>query len=134
MRHYRDLLASVRQRPAMHGLDGSYATINAFVLGCDAGSFGGMLTGFREWLIVRLGNGNNLGWPALVRHLAPGGWVPPLTAEADVAAVTTLFELLDEFMEKREHPDGLLTIYSDYQSWLNTQSWHRKPPAPDHTD
>lgn len=124
VRHHRDLLASIRQRPSMHGLDSSYATITAFVLGCDAGSSGGMLTGFREWLIVRLGHGNNLTWPALVRHLTPDGWTHPLTPEADAQAVTTLFQLLEEFLEQREQPDSLFKIYIAYQAWLNTQSWH----------
>jgi hypothetical protein len=110
----------------MYALDNSYATMSAFVLGCDAGSCGGMLTGFREWLIVRLGTGNNLAWTGLNLHLAPGGFVHPLTSEADVAAVTTLFDLLDEFMEQRERHDGLLAIYGEYQSWLNTQTWYRK--------
>lgn len=134
VRYYRDLLAAVRQRPTMHVLDASYATMSAFVLGCDAGSSGGMLTGFREWLIVRLGTGNNLAWTALIRHLTPGGLVHPLTAETDAAAVSTLFDLLDEFLEQRERRDGLLTIYSAYQSWLNTQSWHDQTPSPDHSD
>ena len=134
VRHYRNLLTAVRQRPSMHGLDGTYATITAFVLGCDAGSSGGMLTGFREWLVVRLDNGNNLGWPALIRHLAPQGWTHPLTPEADTEAVTALFDLLEEFLEQREQPDSLFKIYTAYQDWLKTQSWyHSEPPQPDQT-
>jgi len=132
MRHYRDLLASVRQRPSMHGLDGSCAAVTAYVLGCDAGSSGGILTGFREWLIVRLGSGSNLAWPALIRHLTPQDRTHPLTPDADAAAVTTLFQLLDEFMEQREQPDSLFKIYTAYQTWLNTQSWyHLETPEPD---
>jgi hypothetical protein len=42
-------------------------------------------------------HGNNLAWPALVRHLAPGGFVNPLTPEVGTAAVGALFHLLDEF-------------------------------------
>lgn len=134
VRHYRDLLASVRQRPHMHGLDGSYATVTAFVLGCDAGSSGGMLTGFREWLIARLGNGNNLAWPALIRHLTPAGFTHPLTPEAGAEAVTTLFQLLEEFLEQREQPDSLFKIYTSYQSWLNTQSWYHFETQADQND
>jgi hypothetical protein len=132
VRHYRDLLTAVRQRPSMHGLDGTYATMTAFVLGCDAGSSGGMLTGFREWLVVRLDNGNNLSWPALIRHLAPQGWTHPLTPGADAEAVTALFDLLEEFLEQREQRDSLFKIYTAYQEWLKTQSWHHpEPPQPD---
>lgn len=103
---------------------------SAFVLGVDAGSSGGMLAGFREWLIVRLNHGNNLVWTALVRHPAPGGFVHPLTPEADAAAVATLFQLLDEFLEVRERHGGPLKIYGAYQTWLNTQSWYHPDPSP----
>jgi hypothetical protein len=116
----------------MHGLDGSYATVTAYVLGCDAGSSGAILTGFREWLIVRPGSGSNLAWPALIRHLTPQGRTHPLTPDADAAAVTTLFQLLDEFLEQCEQPDSLLKIYAAYQTWLNTQScYHPETPEPD---
>jgi hypothetical protein len=50
----------------LHGLDGTYGAGVAFILGCDAGTSGILLSGFREWLIVRLHDGNNLSWPALV--------------------------------------------------------------------
>lgn len=75
-----------------------------------------MLADFREWLVVRPDHGNNLTWPALVRHLAPNGFVHPLTPEADSAAVGALFQLLDEFLELREGRDGPLKIYGAYQA------------------
>jgi hypothetical protein len=130
IQHYRELLAAVGQRPSAHGLDGTYASMTAFVLGCDAGSSNGMLAGFREWLIVRLDHGNNLAWPALVRHLAPNGFVHPLTPEADTAAVGALFQLLNEFLELREGRDGPLKIYGAYQAWLNAQNWYHPDPSP----
>lgn len=124
IRNHRGLLAAIRQQPAMHGIDGSFATTTAFVLGCDAGTSWSMLAGFHEWLVVRLGRGQDLTWPALVRHLAPAGWVHPLTPHADIEAVATLFQLLGEFLDQREQPDSLARIFRDYQSWLNTQSWY----------
>ncbi|OPC76773.1 hypothetical protein B4N89_45695 [Embleya scabrispora] len=135
VRHYRGMLAAVRQQPAMHGIDGSFATTTAFVLGCDAGSSWGMLTGFHEWLVTRLGKGHDLTWPVLVRHLTPAGWVHPLTPHADIEAVATLFQLLAEFLDQREQPDGLAEIFRTYQSWLNTQSWHHfETPPPNQID
>lgn len=55
----RDLVTAVRREPARHGLDGTFATATAFVLGLDAGTSGSMLTGFREWLVVRLNRDHN---------------------------------------------------------------------------
>lgn len=124
-KQYRALLTAVRREPARHGLDGTFATTTAFVLGLDAGSNWNMLAGFQEWLVVRRGTGHDLTWPILVRHLAPGGWVHPLTQQADTAAVTTLHRLLGDFFDARAQPDGLGRIFRDYQSWLTTQAWHQ---------
>jgi hypothetical protein len=120
-KHYRGLVTAVRREPARHGLDGTFATTTAFILGVDAGTSGNMLTGFREWLIVRLDRDHNLTWPALVRHLAPSGWIHPLTPRADTEAVITLHRLLAEFFDAREQPDSLAMIFRDYQSWLTTR-------------
>ncbi|MCX5497935.1 TniQ family protein [Streptomyces sp. NBC_00053] len=124
-KHYRALLTAVRREPARHGLDGSFATMTAFVLGLDAGNSWNMLSGFQEWLVVRLGRGHDLTWPVLIRHLTPGGWVHPLTAQADTEAVITLHRLLGEFFDAREQPNGLAKIFRDYQEWLTTQAWHQ---------
>ncbi|MFL9655104.1 TniQ family protein [Streptomyces sp. PB17] len=122
-KHYQNLVTAVRREPARHGLDGTFATATAFVLGLDAGTSGSMLTGFREWLVVRLNRDHNLTWPALVRHLAPSGWTHPLTPRADTEAVITLHRLLAEFFDAREHPDSLAKIFRDYQSWPTTRPW-----------
>jgi hypothetical protein len=124
-KRYQELVTAIRREPARHGLDGTFATTTAFILGLDAGTSGSMLTGFREWLVVRLDRDHNLTWPALVRHLAPGGWIHPLTPRADTEAVITLHRLLAEFFDAREHPDSLARIFRDYQSWLTAQTWYR---------
>jgi hypothetical protein len=132
-KQYRALRTAIRREPARHGLDGTFATATAFVLGLDAGSNWHMLAGFQEWLVVRHGTGHNLTWPILVRHLAPGGWVHPLTQPTDTAAVTTLHQLLSQFFDAREQPDGLGKIFKSYQSWLTTQAWYQFETAePDH--
>jgi hypothetical protein len=83
-------------------------------------------------ILSRLDGGNNLVWTALVRHRTPGGFVQNPSAEEEASSVATLFDLLDEFMEQRDRADGLLRIFNAYQSWLNTQDWHRPdPPSPD---
>jgi hypothetical protein len=125
LQHYRALLTAVRREPARHGLDGSFSSMTAFLLGLDAGSSWGMLTGFQEWLVVQLGQGHDLTWPLLVRHLAPGGWTHPLTKQADATAVITLYRLLGDFFTIREQPDGLARIFRDYQSWKITQDWYQ---------
>ncbi|MFE9123632.1 hypothetical protein [Streptomyces sp. NPDC007172] len=58
-KHYLGLVTAVRRVPARHGLDGTFATTTAFILGLDASTSGSMLTGFREWLVVRLNRDHN---------------------------------------------------------------------------
>ncbi len=112
---YRTHFAAVRQRPGLYGLSGSFGQFAAYLNGVDDGSDGRALAGFREWLAVRLGRGNNLAWSGLVLHLAfPGGW-PGLRErladpEQNAVAVVTLFELLDEFLAERAQPDGPATL------------------------
>lgn len=104
----------------MYGLDGSYSAAVSFVLGCDAATSGVLLSGFREWLIVRLGDGNNLAWTALVtRIVSPGMPVPNEEATAG------LFQLLDEFLALRDRRDGMARIYDQYLRWLKSQEWYR---------
>ncbi|MCA1221896.1 TniQ family protein [Streptomyces sp. 8L] len=121
-KQYRELLTAVRREPTRHGLDNTFASTTAFVLGLDAGTNWTMLTGFHEWLVIRRGTGHDLTWPILVRHLAPGGWIHPLTQQADLRAVTTLHQLLSEYFNTREQPGGLSQIFRDYQTWLTTQA------------
>jgi len=112
-KQHQTLLAAIRRDPARHGLDGTFVTATAYILGLDAGTSWHMLTGFQEWLVVRLGRGHNMNWTALVRHLAPGGWIHPLTPRAETDAVITLYRLLSEFLDTRELPDGLARIFRD---------------------
>jgi hypothetical protein len=110
----RELLAAIRRRPGLFGLDGSFGQYCAFVEGMNAARDGQLLTGFREMLIARLGDGNNLTWPGLVRRVAGEGPVAPV-----------LFDLLEEFLERRSRSDGLVGIYDEYLTWLRAQSWYR---------
>jgi hypothetical protein len=117
---FREHLELVRLRPGMYGLDGTYHDFVTYLLGYDAGTRDTALLGFREWLVLRLGSGTNLVWPALVAHLS----LPDHTAdyrsfghEENVAATAALFGLLSEFLEDRDVArDGLRCIYSDFSA------------------
>lgn len=106
----------------MYGLDGSYEGVVAFILGFDAATSGAALLGFREWLIVRAGDGNNLAWTALVSRI-----VEAETSEGSATGVQSdhLLQVLDEFLEERESRDGIVRIYDRYLIWLRGQDWFR---------
>jgi len=107
----------------MYLLEERYAVIAAFIQGYDLACEGGLLAGFREWLVVRLMTGSNLGWSALVLHAAFPNSKSPQTAlqadpEGERAAIETLFDLLAEFDEIRKRHDGLMEVFIAYERFL----------------
>ncbi len=63
------LLARVRERPPMVGLDSSQDAI-CFLIGLHVVFLGLFTDEFREWLVAKLGRLHNLSWPALILELA----------------------------------------------------------------
>jgi hypothetical protein len=127
---YQKLIKNIRLRPQMYGLDGSFGQYTAYVHGLDDGNNQLLLTGFREWLIVRLNGGNNLEWSGLVLHLAfpeqddfPAGTLED--PERNRAATQTFFQCLGDFFEARGNHNGLVQIYDAYLAWLKAQSWYK---------
>jgi hypothetical protein len=120
---YRKLFSLVARRPLMYLIRDDFPTVVAFVEGCDQGNAGGLLAGFREWLITRLGYGNNLTWWALVLLVAEPGMddsphPDPQTPEADARARQTLYALLDEFLALTAEHGGRRRIHAAHQTWL----------------
>jgi hypothetical protein len=122
--NYRELFVSVHERPGLYGLDGSFRHFCVFVEGCNAGTFWSLLAGFREWLVMQLGEvseGNNLTWPALILRLArqDSSILFSSQAEGNTIGSEVLFRLLDSFLELRQRSDSLATIFREYSSWLD---------------
>jgi hypothetical protein len=92
----------------------------AFVQGYDAALCHAALAGFREWLIVRHGGGNNLAWTAHVEAEIEAGL--ERSHETDIER---FFDLLEEFWRDRHARDGLAVIHARYTTWLRRQLWYR---------
>jgi hypothetical protein len=121
-RDHRELFENVRNRTGMYFQQETYAVVAAFLLGYDSACEGGLLAGFREWLVVRLGTGSNLAWSALVLHAAfPNAPSPQQEVlngpSTERRAIETLFDLLTEFEEVRSQPDGLRKIFGAFDVW-----------------
>ncbi|MCP2346775.1 hypothetical protein [Nonomuraea roseoviolacea] len=129
-------MEDVHRRPGAYGLDGSYRLFTTYLAGFHAGSGHTFLDGFREWLIVRVGGGNNLVWEALVFMLAfPGETRRSLHARMDdernAVVVRTLFDALERFLDDRDgRLGGKDMIRADYETWLSRQSWSRPSHRP----
>jgi hypothetical protein len=112
----------------MFTLHGTFSEVCAFLIGYDLALEGGMLTGFREWIIVRLdADREEFAWPGHVVVAAFSGPVATekMTSEEDAFARETLFRLLDEFLVVRNKRDGLSEIFLKHVAWVSAQRSRR---------
>ncbi|AGP39168.1 hypothetical protein [Sorangium cellulosum] len=126
MNAHRELFDSVRRRTGMYFPEQTYFVVAAFVLGYDMAHAGGVLAGFREWLVLRLGMGSNLTWMMLVLHAAFPEESNPhdvviASPTAQRQAIDILFDLIDEFHEVRAERDGLRKLFVSYDCWVRQQ-------------
>jgi len=133
------LIEHLEKRPAMFGLDGSFREVSIFLEGVDLAKEGALLSGFREWLVVEVGAGNNLSWKALVLRLAFPDGVPAsnivrgLAPSDDQMAAEKLFDVLSRYRTARRRQNGLLQIFDSYLKWLRRQEWYG-PGSPHYLD
>jgi len=118
--NYRDLFTNIRKRPGMWLIREDFATVVAFVEGCNQANAQSLLTGFQPWLVTQAGSFNSHVWWSIVAHLTEP--VGPknfrdMDAALDARAVETLFDLLDEFLELRDEHNGLNRIFAAHEQW-----------------
>jgi hypothetical protein len=127
-----EVLGNLRKRPGMYICPVTYDTAVAFVDGYDTATQRGLLVGFHEWLVVKVGEGNNLTWSALVSDLMQR--TTPLkelkNPDDHKAAIEFLFATLDQFLGERDEWGGMRRIYVAYERWLHRQDWYG-PSSPD---
>ena len=128
MSTFRATFENLRSRTGMYVREPTYASVSALVIGYDLACEGGVLAGFREWLIPRVDTGNNLAWPELVLRVAFPDAVDPREAVrassvTERHAIDTLFGLVGEFDDLRSK-SGLKQIFHDYELWLSRQDWY----------
>lgn len=126
MHQHRELFEQIRTRTGMYLPEETFVAVAALVLGYDLACEGGVLVGFREWLVVRLNGGSNLGWESLVLHAAFPSAKDPQRAvlanpQSQRHAIDTLFELLAEYDDVRTKPDGLKDVFLGFDRWVQQQ-------------
>lgn len=131
MINFEDLVDHITRRPSMWTHPGNYGAVCAYLTGYDHATNGGALIGFREWLVVKFGEGDNLPWSSLVLFLVlPHGTDHSAVYAGDLElnerALTGLGRLLKEYFELRSKfgTTGVREIFAEYQHWLEGQSWY----------
>jgi len=94
-----------------------------YLQGHDDAMMGGLLVGFRESLIMRLGTGDNFTWTALVGLVLKAQGVP---SDDEQARIEGLFVLLEQYFDERNHFRGLFRMYRRYDRWLSAQNWYKE--------
>jgi len=124
MPNYLELFNAIRQRPGMFLSDEKYEEAAALVFGYDLACEGGVLAGFQEWLVMKLGKGANQHWSALVCNIAFPHETDPqeaarATKDTNRLAIETLFNLIAEFDNiRRASREGLKDIFVAFDRWL----------------
>jgi hypothetical protein len=106
-----------------------FSTVCAYISGFDHARDGGPLDGFREWLIVRLGGGNNLSWDGLV-EMAIRPEADPIESpreDQEASRLQAMAVLFDEFFRFRDEDEGIARIHYEYARWLLRQKWYTGP-------
>jgi hypothetical protein len=138
---YRALLRQVRIRPGIYFGSGdlTFDRLVAFVVGLDIGAQGGLLDGFREYLILRIGEESSLWWPGVaIRVSRPDATSRPATDEDDRMAVEDIVGLLDEFLAEFPVGRSRKRLFQEYYLWKERLHFFnldldrfRSSPAPD---
>ena len=125
------VLQELRKRPGMYVSPANGTTAVAFVDGYNAAVGGGLLVGFREWLVIRLGWGGNLHWGELVGELMKDEDKQDRASDEDeVVSLNFVLDTLDQFLRERAEAQGLRRIFLEYEAWLQRQDWYG-PSSPE---
>jgi hypothetical protein len=104
----------------------TYGEFVALIYGFDLAKGQKPLEGFKEWLVVKYGEGNNLTWSALALFGMQINLLSFVEGSSQLhkQAIEELTKLISEFDEERQK-QGIKRIIDSYQDWLRNQDWYR---------
>lgn len=125
-----DSLLKFFKAPGMYVHDANFDSVAAFLQGFDTACGGGVLAGFREWLILKLGYGNNLAWTELFLRFAfpdsTGPRVHELLTADRKQLVGLLAEVFSTYWAERAENGGLQNLMARHSQWLRAQDWYQE--------
>jgi len=112
------------------GSEPTYREVCAFLMGCDAATEFTLLSGFREWLVVRIDGPNNFHWIGLplFAHLSEERRGQPHTAEEERLLIDAIWEAVLGFLDERNDFGGDVRIFERYIRWRDSKPWNDDSP------
>jgi hypothetical protein len=121
---FEEMVQSICARPGVWVIPPSFATVCAYIDGFNSARGGGPLLGFREWLVLKLDDGNNLHWIGLADRLISGD--EHSEGGGQEQRILALGRLIGDYLRERDK-DGITKVYYDYGRWLLRRRWYNGP-------
>jgi hypothetical protein len=119
-----EMVQSICAGPGMWVIPPSFTTVCAYIDGFNSARGGGPLLGFREWLVLKLDDGNNFHWIGLADRLIAGD--EPSEGWAEERRILALGGLIVDYLRERDR-GGITKVYYDYGRWLLRKRWYDGP-------
>ena len=123
--NFEEVAPIVCRKTGMYVSPATFESVCILFDGMNMALDGAPLLGFREWLVIKFEDGDNLHWYKLAEWAI--GFTPENRATMDhKAALLRLESLMKEFFEYRR-TYGVVVIYDDYRRWLLRHKWYNGP-------
>jgi hypothetical protein len=122
---FEELVEKIARHPDCFVIPANFSTVCAFIDGFDMARSSGPLMGLKPWLVMRVGDGNNLHWTGLAKRICSTMLLGDGSPDEE-SSIRELGKLLSEFLEYRRS-NGLAKIFRDYSRWLLRRSWYTGP-------
>jgi hypothetical protein len=122
---FGSMISHLCSQPAMYVGQPDFSAVVAYIDGFNTARGGAPLLGFREWLVVKAGTGNNLHWPGLVKLVV----LPPERKSEETQDgfwIAAAGNLIAEYLAYRK-ANGITKVYYKYARWLLRKRWYCGP-------
>ena len=120
-----ELIESVCKQPGMYVCPGTLDGVVAYIDGMNTCT--GCLGGFREWLVTRFDDGDNLAWSGLFKMLIR---TEVVCEEDQIERLGSLLKEFNDFLGScHSRSEAHLRIYLRYHAWLLNRPWYT-PDSP----
>ncbi len=125
---FRDMVRHLCKYPGRYVPAPSFICVCTDLCGYDAALDNVPLAGFREWLVLKFDDGDNMVWDGLAHFIIRPDieYTRVLSWDQEKERIASLGLLLEEFIEHREKV-GVDKIRHDHEAWKRARNRDDKP-------